>query len=52
MCMGCERAMTFSTPVGGGDPWAAPERCLATTLGSMRSGQFVTAYWDFASWYW
>ena len=25
MCMGCERAMTFSTPVGGGDPWAAPE---------------------------
>ena len=25
VCMGCEHAMTFSTPVGGGDPWAAPE---------------------------
>ena len=25
VCMGCEHTMKFSTPVGGGDPWAAPE---------------------------
>ena len=25
VCMGCEHAMKFSTPVRGGDPWAAPE---------------------------
>ena len=25
VCIGCERAMTYSTSVGGGDPWAAPE---------------------------
>ena len=25
VCMDCEHTMKFSTPVGGGDPWAAPE---------------------------
>ena len=25
VCMRCERSLTNSTPVGGGDPWAAPE---------------------------
>ena len=52
VCMGCERAMTFSTPVGGGDPWAAPEWCLPMALCSMRSGQLATAYWDVDFWYW